>query len=128
MISYSKEFYKKSFTAEDMKKAYMKAVKWYATNVLSKAEFKNVQVKFVKEDKGESPTITIHLFAVQDGEKDVMEQHCQCCREAHHNFYMNANPICNQCSAKGFQARLEQRILIKEGWYKELLRKLGGMN
>ena len=36
MIKYSREFYKKSFTADTMKLAYMSAVKWYSTNVLSK--------------------------------------------------------------------------------------------
>lgn len=51
MIKYSREFYKKSFTADTMKLVYMSAVKWYSTNVLSKAEFVNVQVQFIKRTK-----------------------------------------------------------------------------
>lgn len=125
MIKYSQEFFKKSFTAGDMKSAYLSAVKWYSTNVLSKAEFINVHVQFVKEDKEESPTITIHLFAVQDGEKDVMEHHCKCCREMHHSFFINEDTHCSRCSALGYQNRLEQKINIKRDWYKELLRKIG---
>ncbi len=128
MIKYSQEFFKKSFTAGDMKSAYLSAVKWYSTNVLSKAEFINVHVQFIKEDKEEFPTITIHLFAVQDGEKDVMEQHCKCCREMHHSFFINEDTHCSRCSALGFQNRLEQKINIKKDWYKELLRKHGGMD
>lgn len=127
MITYGKEFYKKSFAADDMKSAYLSAAKWYATNVLSKAEFSNVQVQFVKETDRGLPTITIHLFAVQDGEKDVMAQHCQCCREMHHSFFINEDTNCNRCSALGFQNRLERKINIKKDWYKELLRKLGGI-
>lgn len=126
MIKYSQEFFKKSFTAGDMKSAYLSAVKWYSTNVLSKAEFINVHVQFIKEDKEEFPTITIRLFAVQDGEQDVMAQHCQCCREMHHNFFINEDTHCNRCSALGFQNRLEQKVNIKKSWYKELLRKHGG--
>lgn len=128
MIKYSQEFYKKSFTADNMKSAYMLAVKWYSTNVLSKAEFVNVHVQFVKEDKRELPTITVHLFAVQDGEEEVMAQHCQCCKEMHSNFFINEDTHCSRCSALGFQNRLGQKINIKKDWYKELLRKHGGMN
>lgn len=127
MTKYSQEFFKKSFTAENMKSAYLMAVKWYSTNVLSKAEFVNVHVQFVKENNEESPTITIHLFAVQDGEEDVMSQHCQLCRDMHHSFFINEDTHCNRCSALGFQKRLEQKISIKKNWYKELLRKLGGI-
>ena len=127
MIKYSQEFFKKSFTAGDMKSAYLSAVKWYSTYVLSKAEFINVHVQFIKEDTEEFPTITIHLFAVQDGEKDVMAQHCKCCQEMHHAFFINEDTHCSRCSALGFQNRLEQKINIKKDWYKELLRKHGGM-
>lgn len=123
MIKYSREFYKKSFTADSMKSAYLSAVKWYSTNVLSKAEFMNVHAQFVKDDKSEFPTITIHLFAVQDGEQDVMTQHCACCREMHHSFFINEDTHCSRCSALGFQNRLEQKINIKKDYYKEMLRK-----
>lgn len=125
MIKYSREFLKKSFTAESMKAAYLSAVKWYSTNVLSKDEFVNVHVQFVKETKAEFPTITIHLFAVQDNEKDVMSQHCMRCKEMHHNFFINEDTHCNRCSALGFQKRLEQKLDIKSNWYKDLLRKHG---
>lgn len=123
MIKYSREFYKKSFTADTMKAAYMSAVKWYSTNVLSKAEFVNVHVQFIKEDKCEYPTITIHLFAVQDGEQDVMTQHCECCREMHNSFFINEDTYCGRCSAAGFQRRLEKKIDIKMSYYKGMLRK-----
>lgn len=128
MIKYSQEFFKKSFTAGDMKSAYLSAVKWYSTNVLSKAEFINVHVQFIKENEEEFPTVTIHLFAVQDGEKDVLAQHCECCREMHRNFFINENMNCNRCNVLGFQNRLEQKMNVKREWYKELLRKYGGTN
>ena len=127
MIKYSREFYKKSFSADTMKAAYLSAVKWYSTYVLSKDEFENVQVQFIKDSKnGEFPTITVHLFAVQDGEKDVMAHHCKCCKEMHSSFFINEDTHCNRCSALGFQNRLEQKINIKKDFYKELLRKYGG--
>ena len=62
LLKFSEEFYKRQFTADNMKSAYMLAVKWYATNVLSKDELHNVHVEFEKDKQ--SPTVTIHLFAV----------------------------------------------------------------
>lgn len=123
MIKYSEEFYSKSFTAKSMKEAYMKAVKWYSTNVLSKVEFKNVHVQFIKEDEDKFPTITIHLFAVLDNQEDVKEEHCKICKEMHHSFFINEDTHCSRCSALGFQNRMERKINIKKGYYKEMLRK-----
>lgn len=128
MIKYSQEFFKKSFTAGDMKSAYLSAVKWYSTNIISKAEFLNVHVKFVKEDKEESPTITIYLFAVLDGEQEAMAQYCKCCKEFNGLFYINRTTECDKCEVSKFQSRLEQKSNNKVSWYKELLRKRGGMN
>lgn len=126
MIKYSKEFFKKSFAADTMKSAYLMAVKWYSTNVLSKAEFTNVHVQFTKETESEFPTVTIRLFAVQDGEEDVMKQHCECCREMHKSFFINEDTHCTRCSALGFQRRLNNKVSIKTDWYRQLLRKHGG--
>lgn len=120
-IHFSEEFYKRSFTADDMKSAYLKAVKWYASNVLSKAELQRVHVEFIKDEQ--SPTITIHLFAVLDDEQEVFSQHCKCCEEMHHSFFINENNNCNICAAKGYQNRMEQKIKIKRDYYKEMLRK-----
>ena len=129
MIKYSREFYKKSFTSNDMKSAYMLAVKWLSTNILSKAEFENVHTQFIKSKADEGlPTITLYLFAVQDGEQDVMSHHCACCREMHKSFFINEDTQCNRCSALGFQKRLEEKINIKRDWYKELLRRHGGVD
>ena len=123
MIKFSTEFFRKTFSGDDMKTAYISAVKWYSTNVLSKVEFANVHVQFEKTTKGEFPAVTIHLFAVQDSEKDVMEQHCKCCKEMHSSFFINEDTHCGRCSALGFQNRLVQRIVNKKQYYKEMLRK-----
>jgi uncharacterized paraquat-inducible protein A len=121
VIKYSAEFFKKSFVADTMKNAYLKAAKWYAINILSKAEFANVHVKYEKDNESESPTIIMRLFAYQDGEKDVMEHHCKCCKEMHASFFINEDTHCNRCSALGYQNRLEQKISIKKSYYREKL-------
>ena len=120
MINYCAEFGKKKFTAETMKAAYMKAVKWVATNVLSKDELHNVLVEYDKDKQ--SPTVTVHLYAAFP-EKEVKEQHCKCCEEMHHSFFINENNNCNICAAAGFQNRLEQKMKIKQSYYKEALKR-----
>lgn len=121
-ITYSKEFFKKKFTADTMKIAYMNACKWYATNVLSKDELRNVQIEFEKGyDEQQSPTVTIHLFAALD-EETLRERHCAICREAHNLFYLHSND-CNKCEANAYQKRTDDMLRVKIEYYKELILK-----
>ncbi len=122
-ITYSKEFFNKVFTADTMKDAYLKACKWYATNVLSKAELRNVQIEFEKgQNEQQFPTVTIHLFAVLN-EEELRERHCKVCREFHNLFYINQETNCNRCDTKAYQKRADETINIKVSYYKEVLTK-----
>lgn len=117
---YAKEFAKKKFSGENMKDAYMKAVKWYASNVLAKDELHNILVEFEKDKQ--SPTVTIHLSAGLD-EHEIMENHCTNCKEMHHSFFINEDTACNRCSAVAYERRMSQKVDIKVGYYKECLRR-----
>lgn len=121
-LFYCKEFARKKFSGETMKDAYMKAVKWFATNVLSKDELHNIQVEFEKMKDEQYPTVTVHLSAGLD-EKEAMDQHCRCCKEMHHSFFINEDTACNRCSAVAYERRITQRVDIKIGYYKECLRR-----
>ena len=121
-VKYSKEFFKKKFTAETMKEAYMKAVKWYATNVISKDELHSVQIEFEKVKDSEFPTITMHLHAVLS-EDELRERYCKLCKESHSMFYMNSNYNCNRCEAKAYQARTDDMLRVKLEYYRELISK-----
>lgn len=122
-IVYSKEFFKKKFSAETMKTAYMDACKWYATNVLSKDELHNVQIEFEKNSKGEFPTVVIHLFAVLS-ENELRDRFCKLCREAHSSFFMNQNFNCNRCEAKAYQQRTDDMLRVKLEYYRQLISKV----
>lgn len=121
-VKYSKEFFKKKFTAETMKEAYMKAVKWYATNVISKDELHSVQIEFEKVQNSEFPTIAMHLHAVLS-EDELRERYCKLCKESHSMFYMNSNYNCNRCEAKAYQTRTDDMLRVKLEYYKELISK-----
>lgn len=103
-----------------MKDAYMKAVKWVATNVLSKDELHNVQVEFEKDKH--FPSVVVHLSAGLN-EKEIMDQHCNCCKEMHSSFFINEDMTCNRCSTIAYERRMVQKINIKVDYYKECLKK-----
>lgn len=122
-VTYSKEFFKKKFSADTMKNAYMNACKWYATNVLSKDELHKVQVEFEKGyDEQQLPTVTIHLFATLD-EETLRGRHCAICRETSSLFYMHTNSNCNKCEANAYQRRTDDMLRVKIEYYRELISK-----
>ncbi len=120
VVLYEQEFFKKEFTGPTMKSAYMKAVKWIATNVISKEEFRDVCVSFEKSKK--SPSITVHLYVVLN-ETETEENHCRICRESHSSFFMNDVVSCSSCKTKAYQRRLNDSLKGKKSYYKELLNK-----
>lgn len=121
-VYYSKEFFKKKFSAETMKQAYMNACKWYSTNVISKDELHSVQIEFEKIPGEELPTIMIHLYAVLS-EDELRERFCKICRECHSTFYMNNYVNCNRCDAKAYQERHDDMLRVKLEYYHGLILK-----
>lgn len=121
MIEYAERFAKKQFTAETMKDAYMKAIKWYATNVISKDELHNVQVKIVKDTKGQYPTVTLHLYVALE-EKEISERHCKVCKQMHSAFFINESYNCNQCSYNGYKERLKQALRLSKEYCREKIK------
>lgn len=122
MLKYSEEFMKKDFVGVSMKDAYLKACKWYASNVLAKDELHDVTVEYVKDYERQSPTVTIHLFVTME-EQEVRSAHCEICKEMHSHFYCNDETNCNWCNVKGYQNRCDQRIKVKKEWYKREVNK-----
>lgn len=120
MIRYSEEIDRKTFTDSTMKGAYLKACKWYASNVLSKDELTGIHVEFEKRYDGTVPTVTIHLYAslVED---EVLNSHCQICKETHSSFYINDETNCNYCKVKAYQRRLENKIAVKKQYSREII-------
>lgn len=123
MIRYSEEFMKKSFVAETMKKAYLKAAKWVASNVISKVELKEVLVSYEKTEDEESqlPTVVVHL-SVSLSEKELRERHCKICKEFHGLFFINENCNCSWCNTKAYQRRTDEMIKNKKSYYKSMIK------
>lgn len=123
MIEYTERFYSKQFTAQDMKEAYLKACKWYATNVLSKDELHNVHVEFEKDKQ--FPTVTIHLYAVL-GEDELQAEHCKICKEFSSSFFIHETVDCRRCTMLGYCNRQKSKMAVKVAYYKECLKRRFG--
>lgn len=101
------------FMAHSQKESYLKAVKWYATNVLTK----NLAGVAATYEKKEDTTIILHVFILID-EKETLERHCTCCKELHHSFFVNENYDCNKCKLNAYKKRLTEKIKIKKEFCK----------
>lgn len=111
-LLYTQEFLSKKFSGKNMKEAYLKACKWFATNVLSKDELHCIQASYEKIYDEQSPTVVIHLYAsLLEGE--ARAKHCNICKEMHKSFFSNEETNCSSCKLKSYQNRCEQHIKIK---------------
>lgn len=121
-VMYGQQLAKKTFRGVDQKDAYLKAAKWYASNILASDKFHDIMCEYIKLTDG---GVTLVLWFTMS-QQEIMDNHCQCCREMHHSFFINEDTHCDRCSAISFQKRLEWKMGIKLGYYKEILHKLIG--
>lgn len=120
-IKYIMKFGRKVFKGATVKDAYMDACKWYASNIIAGDKFHGVQVEYEKDTKNNAVTMTLYASLP---EKEVMDNHCEVCKEMHRAFFINQDNDCSRCSAKGYKKRLEGKIAVKVDYYKEQLRKI----
>ena len=122
MAKYSDTVYQKSFTGKTMKDAYLKACKWYASNVLSKDELHNIQVEYIKDNKKQLPTITARLFTSVE-EAEIKATHCAICKETHASFFINENCNCAWCNTDAFERRIREQLNIKRTFIKNKIER-----
>lgn len=124
MLKYIKEYEKRSFEARTHKDAYVKAMKWVASNIIADSELQNSVINFEKSYSKETqlPVIIVHL-SVSLTEKEHRDRHCRVCKEIHSSFFMNEETNCAWCKAMAYQRRLDEFIKEKKSYYKERLDK-----
>lgn len=122
MAKYSDTVYQLSFTGKTMKDAYLKACKWYASNVLSKDELQNIQVEYIKDNKKQLPTITARLFTSVE-EAEIKATHCAICKETHASFFINENCNCAWCNTDAFERRIREQLNIKRTFIKNKIER-----
>ena len=116
------KFYERDFKDEDSKKAYLKASKFVASNVISKGS--KVEVSKVTWDivrvEGDLPTFRLTLYYKFD-DTEFMKKSCDVCKEFHKSFFINENFNCSRCNKVGYEKQLEQKLLIGSEYFRKLL-------
>ncbi len=120
-IKYSVEIMTKGFSADTMKEAYMIAVKWVSTNIISKDELKDITVSFKKEMRT-LPTIIVGLHMTLN-EKELRDRHCEICRETHKTFFINENCNCSWCNVGAYQRRMEDMLRTKSEYCRGIIKR-----
>ena len=121
-MEYIKKFYEREFRDEDPKKAYLKASKFVASNIISKGskvEVSKVTWDVVRVD-GDLPTFRLTLYYKFDDTK-FMEQTCEACKQFHKSFFINENFNCNRCNKVGYEKNIEQKLMIGADYLRQLL-------
>lgn len=119
---YIQKFYERTFKDEDPKKAYLKASKFVASNIISKGS--KVEVSKVTWDvvrvEGDLPTFRLTLYYKFD-DTDFMKQTCEACKQFHKSFFINENFNCSRCNKVGYEKNIEQKLLIGTEYFRKLL-------
>lgn len=119
---YIQKFYERDFKDEDPKKAYLKASKFVASNIISKGS--KVEVSKVTWDvvrvEGDLPTFRLTLYYKFD-DTDFMKQTCEACKQFHKSFFINENFNCSRCNKVGYEKNIEQKLLIGTDYFRKLL-------
>lgn len=117
------KFYEKTFTDENLevKKAYLKACKWYYSKVLKNDRLNEVKVEYeINKEKAE---VTASLYCTLDS-NEIKETHCKACREFHWKVFDNSFFNCNTCNFIAVQNKSKQKLSIKKCYYSDIINNI----
>lgn len=102
----------REFSAGKMKEAYLQCCKWVSSNIIAKNNCRNVTYRIEKLHSGmwEPQKVKLTVYVMCD-EDEVMERHCEICKEVSGNFYMSQNKyMCNSCKMPPYRRRVQERL------------------
>jgi len=113
----------KEFSAESNKKAYLKACKWLAINVLNKIEIiGDLTYGFKKVETDGFPTFTLEIYGVFDDDK-LQKSFCRKCQEFHHAFFINQQYNCNSCNMIALREQKKKELRVRRQFVKNEIRE-----
>lgn len=109
----------KEFGSEkhNLKDAYLKANKWYASAFLSNPKFTNLSVEY-KLNRDEMKVKMIVYSSVNINE--IQERHCKVCKELHTKVFENEFFNCNNCNLISFYNKIKEAGNKKRLYYKDI--------
>lgn len=106
------------FRSTESKKAYLKANKWIAQNIINEG-ITNVIWK-IEKISNDPPIFKVSLYC----EVDLIEtfkSKCEACISFHNKFYINQQYNCDKCNAKALLKTVEEKLKIIKQYTKERL-------
>lgn len=103
----------------------MQVCKYLALNVVSNEEISNnISYTITKDgydDKKGMHKCTLELY-VKINESDVLNQHCNVCKETHSSFFISEETNCNWCKINALQRRIEEKMKTKQTYIKDKMK------
>lgn len=123
MDFYATKIFKKEFTHEVSKTAYLNACKWLAVNVYSNPSISQyIMVNIVKKPvkNNQDPVFEVTLYVFVD-ETKVSQDYCNNCKHLYNVFYSLDTPKCQECRLNGYKKSLEKNIQGIKTFCQEIL-------
>lgn len=121
-MDYSKRILSKEFCDNKSKNAYMKVCKYLAENIISNDKISNnVSYTITKGEYDDDSGIYKYILEVyvKVNEDDILNQHCNICKETHSSFFISEETNCNWCKIHALQRRIEEKVKVKQTMVKE---------
>lgn len=111
--------FQKEFSDGNSKKAYLKACKWVAKNIISKIEMSNSFIKYTKVNN--NPVVfRIEVCCAMD-DNEFAGGFCERCKQFHKSFYINDQYNCSTCKMQAYRKQFDQKLKIKQKYLEERL-------
>lgn len=113
----SEKILERCFEGKTTKEAYLKCCKWISTNIIAVNNSEHITYKIEKvRTEDFEGKIKLTLYVVID-EEEIIERHCNICKEATGAFFMKQNKyMCETCRMIPYRKRIKEKIeLVKEG-------------
>lgn len=118
---YGDKVARKEFKAKNHKEAYLKAVKWYASYIMSNKYTNDCLVQYIKKS---SDTIIVTVYACL-GKDEIDKKHCEICKQMHNSFFISQETNCAWCNTKAYMNRITERINHKLSFVKKQINERG---
>ncbi len=111
------KFHEELFWAKESKKAYLRACRWIAENVVGKLEeigettYKIIKTKYKKDEETKYPAFVVELYCTIN-EKELRTDYCNLCKSFHRSVFISTNFDCSKCNLIGYMERVEGKVKI----------------
>ena len=116
---YGDKVARKEFKGKNHKDAYMKAIKWYASYIMSNKNTSDCLVQYVKV---QNDVIVATVYACLS-KNEIDKKHCEICKQMHNSFFISQETNCAWCNTKAYMNRITDRLHNKLNFVKNEMNK-----